>query len=574
MLSRLFNYFREEHDNDPSFIRMTRNIIVVILFPIAISAFLVTGVVGEQTRSPFAFATLLILLLVEVTSLLYVVRGRVLMAKLATPISLTVALLVIASTINGLRDISIVALPTVLIIGALLLGKRALWVVTPLAIAGVEYIAFMDLTTPRRITQVTWDDAVIIAAILAASAGVIQALISRLNESLVRAQESEKLHIEENRELIELRTSLEERVAVRTAELDKANRQNERRAKQFSAIAQVARAISNVQSVDTLLPLITQVISQQFDIYHTGIFLLNEAGDFAILQAANSKGGRAMLEREHKLEVGQTSIVGFVTATGQPRIALDVGADAVHFDNPDLPNTHSEIALPLRIGDRIIGALDLQSDKPNAFELDDIQTLNTLADQVSIAIQNARSLQDARSTLQDAQIAYNESLRQSWEIMKPKSMGIGYQISSMTVKPLENPLEDEHVKDAMKNRRTVHITDQGVMAVPIVIRNNVIGVINLKNKGLAGKWTSDDVDIVRAVAERLSIAIETATLLQTTQHRADVERVTTEITSKISSSTRFETILQTAAQELSRALGGSDVLVQIEPVSMDLGMTG
>ena len=107
------------------------------------------------------------------------------------------------------------------------------------------------------------------------------------------------------------------------------------------------------------------------------------------------------------------------------------------------------------------------------------------------------------------------------------------------------------------------------LAVPIRLRGQVIGVMQLSTRG-EQKLSTDEADIAEAVAERLSLAIETATLLQSTQHRADIERITAKITSNISSSARFETILQTAAQELSSALGGSDVIVQIEPAALKM----
>lgn len=163
------------------------------------------------------------------------------------------------------------------------------------------------------------------------------------------------------RKLEEERNLLDERIKLRTADLDLSAKNSERRARQFEAISQIVKAISSFQDLDTLLPHITQVISEQFNTYHTGIFLLDNEQEYAVLRASNSEGGRKMLARKHKLQVGHTGIVGFVTATGRARIALDVGTDAAYFDNPDLPDTRSEIALPLRHGGQIIGALDVQS---------------------------------------------------------------------------------------------------------------------------------------------------------------------------------------------------------------------
>jgi len=283
-----------------------------------------------------------------------------------------------------------------------------------------------------------------------------------------------------------------------------------------------------------------------------------------------------MLARGHKLEVGQTGIVGFVTATGHVRIALDVGADAAYFNNPDLPNTHSEIALPLRYFDQIIGALDVQSTESNAFDQDDIEVLSTLADQIAITINNTLKFEKARISLAEAQSTFQEMTRESWKVMRPKSLGLGFQSAGSTIIPLEQPLEGDSVHEAIINNKTVLSNKDNapsILTIPIRLRGQIVGVINLRTRKNR-KLSTDETDIAEAVAERLSLAIETAALLQSTQHRADIERVTTDISSKIGASSRFETILQTAAQELSRALGGSDVLVQIEPSSIELGMEG
>jgi GAF domain-containing protein len=376
-------------------------------------------------------------------------------------------------------------------------------------------------------------------------------------------------------ELHNLIENLEQHITERTADFEIASRNNERRAKQLKAISQAVRVISSIQDLDTLLPQITNVICEQFDVYHTGIFLLDDKREFAILRAANSEGGKKMLTREHKLAVGQTGIVGFVTASGQPRIASDVGTDAVFFDNPDLPNTHSEIALPLRYAGQIIGALDVQSTKSNAFNQDDIEILITLADQVATAIKNTLAFEEARNTVAKFQNSLNEKTYESWKVMQSKSsLGLGFQLIGSTIKPLNTPLEGEHIHQALAQNKAVLSDEENVsssLAIPIRLRGQTVGIINLRTNNNY-KLTNDDAEIAEAVTERLSLAIETATLLQATQHRADIERLTTDISSKISSSTRFETILQTAAQELSKALGGSDVLVQIEPISIELSM--
>jgi GAF domain-containing protein len=309
-------------------------------------------------------------------------------------------------------------------------------------------------------------------------------------------------------------------------------------------------------------------------VYHTGIFLLDEDREFAVLRASNSAGGKKMLDRGHKLQVSQTGIVGFVITSGQPRIALNIGSDTIYSDNPDLPETLSEITLPLRYEERVIGALDVQSTEPNAFNQEDMEALVTLADQVSAAITTTLAIENAKKALTEAQSSFGKAVQEAWKIMRPTSMGMGFELKNSKLTPLEKRLDGDHIQKAVtKGIPTLSENEDmpSSLAIPISLRGRVVGVMNLRASNQR-KLTSDEADIARAVTERLSLAIETATLLQSTQHRADIERLTTEISAKISSSTRFETILKTAAEELSKALSGSDVLVQVEPISIELGM--
>ena len=572
MINRILNIFRSEDDNDPSFIRLVRNILIFVLVTNLGILPLVTGITGEGGRNVTAFITISILVILDGISLVSAIRGNILPAKLVVPFGLIVAIAIISSASSGLRNTSFFAMPVVLVISAILLGRRALFVITPVAILVAIGVAITDITTSRVPEIIGVDDAIIVPVLLSATAGITHLLITRLNESTLRAQRSEEAQRLENAELNALRSSLEERVQQRTSELETANRITEKRARQFQAVTKVMNVVSSIQSLDELLPLITQVISEQFNVYHTGVFLLDASKETAILRAANSEGGQRMLARKHALLVGQTGIVGFVTATGQPRIALDVGADSVYFDNPDLPDTRSEIALPLRYAGQIIGALDVQSTEPNAFQSDDVDVLSTLADQVAVAINNALTLAEAQKTLLEAQSAIGQIAQEAWQVLRPTQLGLGFSYSDAGVKPLQKPIENQQIADALSKGETMlamEADQRSRLAVPIRLRGQVIGVMQLSARKEL-KLTEDDADIAEAVAERLSLAIETATLLQSTQHRADIEKLTASITSKVGSSSRFETILQTAAQELSRALGGSDVIVQIEPAAMKM----
>ena len=534
---------------------------------------LVTGLTGEEARNPTAFAVLLITLILEFISLFFVLRNQIIMAKIVVPLALMLAVTITSLASNGLKNTSLVAVPVIIAIGAILLGQRAIVIVTTIALISVVYIGYADLTNRIQVfVRAGLDDAIIIPVLVLASASVINALITRLYENINRARASEEIQKRENAELNELRESLEVRVSKRTAELQLANQINERRARQFQAVAEVTKIISSIQNLETLLPRITHMISEQFNIYHTGIFLLDKNREYAVLRAANSAGGNKMVELGHKLSIGQTGIVGFVTATGQPRIALDVGADAIFFNNPNLPNTRSEMALPLRYSGEVIGALDVQSMESNAFTQDDVDVLFTLADQVAVAINNAATIEEAQKSLMEAQTTIRKSTLDAWQVMKPKSMQYGLSLTEASLKPLDGPLGGDDIHEALTKGKTVLTGEKDKstnLTIPIRLRGQVVGVVNLNTKNKFN-LTEDDVDIAESIAERLSLALESATLLQSTQYRADFERVTADITSRISASTRFETILKTAAEELSRALGGSDVLVQIEPVALEL----
>lgn len=348
---------------------------------------------------------------------------------------------------------------------------------------------------------------------------------------------------------------LEQRVVERTAELAQANRQTQKRADQLETIADIARAVATERDPEKLLPLITRTISERFGFYHVGIFLLDSKREFALLQAANSEGGQRMLARGHRLAVGQQGIVGYATARGVPRVALDVGQDAVFFNNPDLPRTRSEMALPLKLGDQTIGALDVQSTEPAAFGDDDVAVLTILADQVTTAIENARLFQSTRQALDELQAVQRQYLREKWIGRTDSRANTGFVFEQGRVRPLTNArLEAENQAPAAGLEET---GPNGTVSVPIYLRGEVIGEIDLqKELGQApGKtWTDEEKRLVEAVAEQVGLALENARLIEETQQRAERESLVAQITNRLRTSNDPQTILQTAVVELKRAL--------------------
>jgi GAF domain-containing protein len=472
-----------------------------------------------------------------------------------------------ALTAEGVKDVIVIAYIAVVLLSSIIINWRTSVVVTVFSLVALWGLSLLQLTgTIAPDIQPPHLYARDLTFIMIIIASLIYFSTSSLREAIFRANKSEESLRISNKDLQELNQTLEDRVSSRTAELELANQRNAKRAKQFEAIAQVARATTANESLDTLLPRLTMLISEQFGFYHTGIFLLDESREYAILRAANSPGGKRMLERKHRLQVGQSGIVGFVSATGSPRIALDVGTDAAYFNNPDLPDTRSEMALPLHIAQEIIGVLDVQSTISNAFQEEDVEILSTLADQVAVAIQNARSFETMQELLQEAQRVSSTYLQDAWQILQSEETSIGYRVAENEVSVLAKPLRSAEVKKAIRSKQTVvESGDAAVLAIPIRMRDEVIGVMDIR-KSLEYEWDDDEVDIAEAVAERLALALEASLLLKTSQRQAEIERIKTDISGKIGATTQFDSILRTAAEELSRVLGGSEVLVQIQPL--------
>src|SRR4030095_4797863 len=289
----------------------------------------------------------------------------------------------------------------------------------------------------------------------------------------------------------------------------------------------------------------------------------------AIMQAANSEGGKRMLGRSHRLKLG-IWLVGYVARTGQPRIALDVGADSVFFDNPDLPKTRSEAALPLKARGETFGVLDVQSTEAGAFSREDLHVLTALANQVSIAFENTRLLTETRAALRQVEEVCDELTRAEWSRAAAKAEQAGFRYQTGRIEMIENPLNNPEVISAVKTgavaRNQINGSQENrhTVAVPVKLRGEVIGVLQIESNDPSKMWQHDEIGLVEAVAERAAFALENARLFQDARRRASKERLISEATSKISSALNLENILQTTAQELERVLGGSEVLIRFQ----------
>jgi GAF domain-containing protein/CheY-like chemotaxis protein len=184
--------------------------------------------------------------------------------------------------------------------------------------------------------------------------------------------------------------------------------QTNRRASQLATSAQISQRVGQLLDLDILLPQVVDLIKDRFEYDHVQVFLMDEENDWALLRASTGTPGAQMLANRHKLRKGSDSVIGRVTSTQQPTLALDTAdANVVHKPNPYLPMTRSEMAIPLLVKDEVVGALDVQSNQPNAFTEEDIQVLTTLAAQIAVAIDNARLYKEAQSRASEMSFLFN-----------------------------------------------------------------------------------------------------------------------------------------------------------------------
>jgi GAF domain-containing protein/HAMP domain-containing protein len=388
------------------------------------------------------------------------------------------------------------------------------------------------------------------------------------------------------RELIE---NLEQRVAERTREYEEAVVHTQqayaqlhethqklevttlwaqRRAMQLETAAEVSRAATSVLDPDELVRQAVDLIRERFDLYYAGLFLLDESGRWAMLRAGTGGPGRQMLEAGHKLEVGGRSMVGWCTANAQARIALDVGEEAVRFDNPLLPDTRSEMALPLISRGQVIGALDVQSVEAGAFSDEDIAVLQTMADQIAVAIDNARLFTEAQARLEKVQAAHRSYLRESWDEFLPSRETTDYEYVQPGVTPSKDAMRPR-VRQVMAQQRTVlsgsgdgkeePALAQSALVTPIALRGQVIGALGLQETEGARQWTADEIALVEAVADQMALAIENARLFEEAQRR--LREITTlyeasqACLSTSDQKSLLAAIIEAAAQAAGAALG-------------------
>ena len=350
---------------------------------------------------------------------------------------------------------------------------------------------------------------------------------------------------------------LEERVVERTTEL-------ETRSAYLEASAEIGKAASRMLDADELIRSVVDLVYDRFELYYVGLFLLDDTGEWAELRAGMGEAGKQMLVQGHSLRVGGNSMIGGCIDRREARVALDVGDEAVRFDNPLLPGTRSEAALPLQSRGRVFGAITVQSDRPAAFDEDAVIVLQTMADQVAVALDNAYLFTEAQESLKAARRATAEMSRDGWAELLRAQRALGYHSDERGVLEADDAWGPEARRAAQHGTTVVgdggYSGDDGTapdlqpLSVPIKVADKVIGVLSSHKPHQAGPWSKEEIQTLESLVEQMAVSLESARLYEETQTRAVREKMVAEITSRLRSSLDPDTILRTTVRELGRAL--------------------
>jgi len=446
----------------------------------------------------------------------------------------------------------------------LLLNARAGLNALSLSLLTLIILAALSVTglhqTPQPFSDSDPGAWAVASAVFLLCAGLVLLALFLLQREFAAARRREQNVV---KELQREREELEQRVAERTTTI-------ERRTRQIVTGAEVARAASAELDPNELLRRAVNLIQERFELYYVGAFLVDETGRYAMLQAGTGEAGQIMLTNRHRLEIGGNSMIGRSISERQPRLALDVGAEAIRFNNPVLPGTRSEMALPLIARDRILGALTIQSEQAEAFAPEDIVSLQSMTDLIAIALDNNRLVQETRKALDEVTTLHRRYLTQAWMSFAQAQADEGkaptYSYTKDTGLERGAPIQLPGVEEVLKEQKTAITTSDSGAAVttPMKIRDQIIGALTIENGDPKHVWDEDQLALIEAAAEQTALAIENARLIEEAEtalaearRLAAREQTVNVISNKLRRLPNVDSVLTTALVELGKALGAN-----------------
>jgi GAF domain-containing protein len=462
---------------------------------------------------------------------------------------------------SGIRNSVTSAYLLCIIIAGLLLGGRAALIFTGLSLAGLLGVWYVEASGTMAYvisaSSLTFD-VTAYSGIFIIGGLLLRYAAASVARSLELARRNEHAQIEANRELNKLRESLEHQVAERTRDL-------ERRTTYLEASAQVSQAAASILDADQLVQQVVELIRERFDMYYVGLFLVSKTGEQAMLRAGTGEAGQAMLARGYWLPVGSDSTVGWSIANGRPRVAQEAGENTARTDAEDLPDTRSEAALPLRLRGRVIGALTVQSARPDVFDEMAVAVLQGLADQIAVALDNARLFAESQTALEAERRAYGQLGREAWRQMLRAGLTPGFSYVSQQVVPIGDEWTPE-MDAALRMDKSVVVANQArpALALPVKVRGQTIGVVDLSKGDSHDTWTTEEVRLIETLTEQLGAALESARLYQDTQRRAAREETINTVTANLRAVPTVNAILKRTVEELGRTFRASRTAVTLE----------
>lgn len=351
----------------------------------------------------------------------------------------------------------------------------------------------------------------------------------------------------------------------------------------LEASASVGQVMAQVLNQDELLKRSVELIRDRFAFYHVQIFLIDDRREEAKLVASTGKVGQELLERQHSLPLGSQSVIGRVIQIGEAVVARDTDTDGVHAFNELLPKTRSELALPILDGDQIIGALDVQSMRPDAFTNTDIQALQVMAAQLGNAIRNARLFEaqansvrenkrlflESETNLREIQRLNRQLTRQAWQDYLAQNRIIsGVTLDGVNFRP--GSVWTDPMQDAAQRRRpkiTTDETGQSIMAVPIELRGEILGAIEIAVDDNSD--ADETLEMLQAITQRLALSLDNARLFEETQQATAQEQRIGEITSQYQAAATVDDLLKITLDGLTQTLGATRGAIRLTAPERD-----
>jgi GAF domain-containing protein len=347
---------------------------------------------------------------------------------------------------------------------------------------------------------------------------------------------------------------LEEQVAQRTASL-------ERKATQLETTAEISRLASEMLDPSELMSHSVNLIQARFGFYHVSIFLLDETGLWANLVASTGEAGKALISQHHRLATGSASILGWVTANRLPRVTMDVADDPFYFRNPLLPETRSEMAIPLVAGTRLLGALDIQSTKLGAFTEDDVRAIEAIATELAIAIDSTRLIQETQRQLERFESSYRDLARQSWRRIARSQGGYDIRIGTPVITRVDGDDGFTTSFEAETKRTPVLSEDKRELSIPVQMRGEIIATISARRSEDEGAWSEEDIALLQAVAGQTALALESARQY-TEEHRRVAElEVINRVSQAVSQHLRLDSLYRVVHAQVNQVLGETDMYI-------------